>query len=115
MATRWVFLRGEIDFDPVLQYDRTVILHAISGSAIMPTTLRASYSFSPLILKKFNALVPNGERSKLMEQFMQSTVAQREKELENIAEIYMTDPAFAQCREDEQLWDVTVADGLGDA
>jgi hypothetical protein len=78
----------------------------------MPATLRASYSFSAPVLKRFNAVVPNGERSKLMEQFMEQTVSLREKELENIAETYMTDPAFAQCREDDKLWDVTVADGL---
>ena len=47
-----------------------------------------------------------------MEQFMQQTIALREKELESIAVTYMTDPAFAQCREDDKLWDVTVADGL---
>ena len=29
-----------------------------------------------------------------------------------IAQTYMTDPAFAVCREDEKLWDVTVGDGL---
>jgi hypothetical protein len=86
----------------------------MSGAAIMPATLRASYSFSAPVLKRFNAVVPNGERSKLMEQFMKNTVAQRERELENIAEIYMTDPAFAQCREDEKLWEVTVSDGLSD-
>ena len=36
----------------------------------------------------------------------------REKEMGAIVDAYMTDPAFAQCRADEALWDVTVADGL---
>ena len=40
------------------------------------------------------------------------TLAAREAELESIAQAYMTDPAFAECRDDEHRWDVTVGDGL---
>lgn len=39
----------------------------------------------------------------------------RETELAAIAERYVTDPAFAECRQDEATWEETVADGLEDA
>ena len=76
------------------------------------TTLRASYTFSASVLQRFNALVPHGERSRVMEDLMKQALCAREAELERVAEAFMTDPAFAQCRDDEMLWDVTVADGL---
>jgi hypothetical protein len=47
-----------------------------------------------------------------MEGLMMQALATREAELERIAEAYMTDPAFAECRDDEKRWDVTVGDGL---
>ena len=75
-------------------------------------TLRASYTFSAPILQRFNAVVPHGERSRVMEDLMKQALAAREAELERVAEAFMTDPAFAECREDAQLWDATVADGL---
>lgn len=76
------------------------------------TTLRASYTFSAPILQRFNAVVPHGERSRVMEELMKQALAAREAELERVTEAFMTDPAFAECRDDEKLWDVTVADGL---
>ncbi len=76
------------------------------------TTLRASYTISAPILQRFNAVVPNGERSRVMEELMKQALAAREAELENLANTLMTDPAFAPCRDDEKLWDVTVSDGL---
>jgi hypothetical protein len=76
------------------------------------TTLRASYTIAAPILQRFNAVVPHGERSRVMEGLMKQALATREAELESIAEAYMTDPAFAECRDDEKLWDVTVGDGL---
>jgi hypothetical protein len=76
------------------------------------TTLRASYTISAPILQRFNAVVPHGERSRVMEDLMKQALAQREAELDRLAQTYMTDPAFAACREDEKLWDVTVGDGL---
>ena len=63
-------------------------------------------------LQRFNAVVPHGERSRVMEGLMKQALAAREAELESIAEAYMTDPAFAECRDDENRWDVTVGDGL---
>jgi len=76
------------------------------------TTLRASYTIAAPILQRFNAVVPSGERSRVMEGLMKQALAAREAQLEGIAEAYMTDPAFAECREDERRWDVTAGDGL---
>jgi hypothetical protein len=82
----------------------------------MPATaLRASYTISAPILQRFNAVVPHGERSRVMEGLMQQALVEREAELGRIAEAYLSDPAFAQCRDDEKLWDVTVGDGLENA
>ena len=76
------------------------------------TTLRASYTFSAPVLQRFNAVVPHGERSQVMEALMKQALAEREAELERVADAFMTDPAFAECRDDEKLWEATVADGL---
>jgi hypothetical protein len=76
------------------------------------TTLRASYTIAAPILQRFNAVVPHGERSRVMEELMKQALAVRETELENIAEAFLNDPAFSQCREDEKRWDATVGDGL---
>lgn len=78
-------------------------------------TLRASYTFSASVLQRFNAVVPQGERSRVTEELMKQAQATREAELERVAEAFMTDPAFAECRQDANLWDTTVADGLGNA
>ena len=75
-------------------------------------TLRASYSFSASVLQRFNAVVPQGERSRVMEELMKQALAAREAELERVAEAFMTDPTFAECRQDANLWDATVADGF---
>ncbi|MEY2685515.1 MAG: hypothetical protein RJA09_2660 [Pseudomonadota bacterium] len=76
------------------------------------TTLRASYTISAPVLQRFNAVVPNGERSRVMEELMKQALTIREAELEKIAEAFLSDPAFAECRDDEKLWDVTTGDGL---
>ena len=78
-------------------------------------TLRASYTFSASVLQRFNAVVPQGERSRVMEERMKQALAAREAELVRVAEAFMTDPAFAECRDDEKLWDATLADGLDSA
>ena len=77
--------------------------------------LRASYTFSASVLQRFNAVVPQGERSRVMEELMKQALAAREAELERVAEAFMTDPAFAECRDDEKLWEATLADGLDSA
>jgi hypothetical protein len=50
-----------------------------------------------------------------MEDLMKQALAAREAELERVAEAFMTDPAFAECRDDEQLWEATLADGMDSA
>jgi hypothetical protein len=80
----------------------------------MPTAnmLRASYTFNASTLMSFNALFPQGERSRVMERLMQQSLAEREAGLESIAAAFMADPANAECIADETLWDTTVGDGL---
>ena len=75
-------------------------------------TLRASFSIATPTLQRFNALIPPGERSRVVEQLMRQALLQRESDLQKVADQYMTDPAFAECRADEALWDATVNDGL---
>jgi hypothetical protein len=75
-------------------------------------SLRASYSISASTLTRFNAVFSAGERSHVVESYMQRAVAAKEKELASMAESYLSDPAFALCRADEKLWDVTASDGL---
>lgn len=79
------------------------------------STLRASYSISAPTLKRFNATIPPGERSKVVERFMRAALAERESALEKLAQEYMSDPAFAQCRKAASGWDATLSDGLEDA
>lgn len=69
------------------------------------TTLRATYTISSPVLQRFNAVVPHGQRSRVMEDLMKQALAQRESELDQLVDTYMTDSAFATCREDEKLWD----------
>lgn len=76
------------------------------------TTLRASYSISAPTLQRFNAVVPIGERSQVIEAYMQKALVLREQELEAIAAAFMNDPANADAIADEKLWDVTIGDGL---
>lgn len=74
--------------------------------------LRASYSISAPTLKRFNAVVPPGERSRMMERLMTQALLERESELEKLAQSFMRDEEFSGCRDDELLWDVTTGDGL---
>jgi hypothetical protein len=74
--------------------------------------MRASYSFSAPTLLRFNAVVPQGERSRVLERYMQAAVLAREQELEAIAAAFMADPANAEAIADEKLWDITMGDGL---
>ena len=76
------------------------------------TTLRASYSISAPILQRFNAVVPPGERSRVIEACIEQALLERENELEGIAAAFMSDPANAEAIADERLWDVTIGDGL---
>lgn len=79
----------------------------------MPS-LRASYSIASEVLRKFNELVPTGERSRVIESFMERALVERGKKFEALAHEFETHPDFAQARADGQAFDVTVADGLDD-
>ena len=76
------------------------------------TTLRASYSISAPLLQRFNAVVPPGERSRMIEAYIEQALLAREQELEGIAAAFMSDPANSEAIADEKLWDVTIGDGL---
>ena len=76
------------------------------------TTLRASYSISAPLLQRFNAVVPPGERSRMIEACIEQALLERENELEGIAAAFMSDPANAEAIADEKLWDITIGDGL---
>jgi hypothetical protein len=76
--------------------------------------MRASYSIATPTLLRFNATIPAGERSKVVEQFMRIALTEREAALEKIALQFMTDPANAEALASEANWDVTVGDGLKD-
>jgi hypothetical protein len=47
-----------------------------------------------------------------MEELMEQALTAREAELERLADVFMTVPAFAECRDDEMMWEATSADGL---
>lgn len=64
-------------------------------------TLRASCTIDASTLINFNALVQPGLRSRVMERLMQQAIAEREAGLEKIAAAFMTDPANAECIEQE--------------
>ncbi len=74
--------------------------------------LRASYSIELDLLHKFNALVPSGERSQVIQRLMAQAVAEREKSYEALAREYETHEDFAQARADAKAFDAAVADGL---
>jgi hypothetical protein len=74
--------------------------------------IRASYSISAPILQRFNAVVPLGERSRVIEAYMQKDLVTREQGLEAIAAAFMNDPANVEAIADEKLWDTTIGDGL---
>ena len=78
------------------------------------TALRASYSISPDILNRFNAIVPSSERSRTVQSLMESILEKRELQLEAAAKEFATHPDFAEARADSQLWDVTSMDGLAE-
>jgi hypothetical protein len=76
--------------------------------------LRASYTIEPDVLRKFNEIVPAGERSQVVQRLMEKALAERRKQLEAIAAEFETHPDFAQARADGEAFDATVADGLDD-
>ena len=76
---------------------------------------RASYTIEPEVLSRFNAIVPPGERSKVIEAYMKKALTRRERDAEAIAEEFMTSPDFAQARADAAYFaETALTDGLED-
>jgi hypothetical protein len=73
---------------------------------------RAWYTISAPTLARFNAAIPSGDRSRVIEQCMNQALQQREKRLEQIATAFMADSASAACLADDAAWDSAAADGL---
>ena len=79
------------------------------------TALRASYTIAPEVLSRFNAIVPPGERSKVIEAYMKQALEHRERDAAAIAEEFMTHPDFAEARSESAMWAETgLKDGLDD-
>lgn len=74
--------------------------------------LRASYTISASTLARFNAAIPLGERSRVVEQYMELALQAREAHLEKVAAAFVADPASAESLTDDALWEATAADGL---
>jgi hypothetical protein len=68
------------------------------------TKLKASFNISAPILHRFNAVVACGERSRAVEMLMMQAALSHEADLHHRAEVFLSDPAFAQCREDAAHW-----------
>ncbi len=71
-------------------------------------TLRASYSISPEVLQRFNAIVPFSQRSRTIQLQMERVLYANEQaksvEQEAVALEFSSHPDFAQAREDTMLW-----------
>jgi hypothetical protein len=76
--------------------------------------LRASYTISPEVLRKFNELVLAGEQSQVIEGLMKRALIERRRQFEALAEEFETHPDFAEARADGAAFDVTIGDGLAD-
>lgn len=74
--------------------------------------IRARYTISAPTLTRFNAVIPSGERSRVVEQCMHLALQERETRLEQIAKAFMADSASAACLVDDAAWDSAAADGL---
>ena len=65
-------------------------------------TARILFSVKDEVLARFRAIVPTGERSKVIESFMLREIETREdareREIEQIARMVESDPAFAEVR-----------------
>ena len=65
-------------------------------------TARVLFSIKDEVLERFRAIVPDRERSKLVESLILKEIAlreeRREREIEEVARMVETDPAFARVR-----------------
>jgi hypothetical protein len=66
------------------------------------------------VLERFNAAVPAGERSQVIQRLMQAALADLERPFEAIAEEFESHPDFAEARADAAAFDVAAGDGLGE-
>jgi len=76
--------------------------------------VRASYTIEPEVLERFNAAVPAGERSQVVQRLMEAALADLERPFEAIADELETHPDFAEARADAAAFDVAAGDGLRD-
>lgn len=76
------------------------------------STSRASYSFSTPVLRRFNAVVPAGERSTVIQSLLEQVTIAREQEYERIAEEFETHPDFAHARQSVQDFSVLSTDAI---
>ena len=74
------------------------------------SAVRASYTIAPEVLRKFNELVPRGERSQVIEGLMKRALVERCRQFEALAEEFETHPDLAEPRADGAAF----ADGLDD-
>jgi len=74
--------------------------------------LRTSYTISPDVLSRFNAVVPASERSRTIQNLMERVLIEKEQTLEMIADEFSNHPDFEQARTDSLAWDTTISDGL---
>ena len=80
----------------------------------MPVS-RATFSIESEVLSRFNRLVPPGVRSKYVETLLEKELEKRDRELDAIADDFMTHPDLKEVREDSALWaEVGLKDGLDD-
>jgi hypothetical protein len=64
------------------------------------------------VLGRFNALVPRGERSQVIERLMTQTIAEREACLAAVAHEFETHPDFAEARAVAEAFEATASNGI---
>jgi hypothetical protein len=79
-------------------------------------TKRALFSLSEDVFERFRALVPDRERSKIVENYMLEEIRRRETErdnrLERLARIVENDPQYADVRAVSELIDAVAGEAL---
>jgi hypothetical protein len=74
------------------------------------TASRVSFTIDSGVLRAFNAMVPPGQRSRMIEKLMRRSLVERQT-LEALADEFENHPDFAAARADSVAFDVTIADG----
>ena len=79
-------------------------------------TARVLFSVKDEVLARFRATVPNRERSKVIESLMlkeiETRAEAREREIEQIARMVESDPAFAEVRRAARDIDAVAGDAV---